>query len=128
MFVLARALDAQIPSDTFALADELFETLPEVGDPEKPKLGLCWLGLLWSGRRWMPHSSRAKKNGASVAKLPEQEHDEDDEQNQTETAAAVVAESWSHAIPAEAEHQNQNNQKDNHCFFLRSAKIRQMEV
>jgi hypothetical protein len=58
----------------------------------------------------------------------EQKQDEDDGEDEGDAAPAVVADPWSHSITAEAKHEDQDNQKEDHFVFLRSAKIRLMEM
>ena len=69
-------------------------------------------------------------NCAAIAQLDDfgQEQDKDDEEDEAEASSAVIAKPWSHAITTKAEHKDQNDQKKNHVFFLRSAKIRLMRV
>jgi hypothetical protein len=66
--------------------------------------------------------------GCRTLKDFQQEEDQDDGEDERDATAAVVAEPWSHAVTTEAEDQDQNDQEKNHVFFLRSAKIRRMEV
>ena len=72
---------------------------------------------------------RAREEGAEpLLDNLHQKQDEDDEKDERDSASAVVTDAWSHAITTEAEHKNQNDQKDKHSLFLRSAKIRYMEM
>jgi hypothetical protein len=58
----------------------------------------------------------------------EQQQEEDDGEDEADASSTVVAEPWPHAITTEAEHKDQNDQKDKHFYFLRTAKIRHLEV
>ena len=73
-------------------------------------------------------SARAKKELSRLLDYFHQKQDENDEEDERDSASAVVTDAWSHAITTEAEHKNQNDQKDKHSLFLRSAKIRYMEM